>query len=233
MKPDFTPYFAPYEALAAEADTLFTRVAHQHPHCVRCQPGCADCCHALFDLSLIEALYLHEQFCATFDFGPERSRILAAAADTDRALTRFKRQLYLDLKEAGQNADFSEHDADRAVAKVMDRAARERIRCPLLGPDDRCVLYEARPVTCRLYGIPTAIQGQGHVCGKAAFEPGKGYPTVHLDKIQDRLSDLSLALQEGLHSRFKDLHKVYVPVSMALLTNYDAAYLGLKAGEPA
>lgn len=27
---------------------------------VRCQPGCADCCHALFDVSAIEAAYLLE-----------------------------------------------------------------------------------------------------------------------------------------------------------------------------
>ena len=44
----------------------------------------------------------------------------------------------------------------------MEEAARIKCRCPLLGDDDRCLLYQARPITCRLYGVPTAIAGQGY-----------------------------------------------------------------------
>ena len=32
---------------------------------------------------------------------------------------------------------------------------------------------------------------------------------------------------DTVESRFKELHEVYVPLSMALLTRYDEAYLGI------
>ena len=80
--------------------------------------------------------------------------------------------------------------------------------------------------------MPTAIAGQGHVCGFAAFEKGKQYPTVYLDKIQSRLEDLSREIGRTVNSRFRELHEVYVPLSMALITNYDEAYLGIGPAKP-
>ena len=77
------------------------------------------------------------------------------------------------------------------------------------------------------YGVPTSIAGEGHVCGFAAFEKGQKYPTVHLDRIQGQLANLSRAIAEAVESRFKELHDVYVPLSMALLTSYDETYLGI------
>jgi len=114
----------------------------------------------------------------------------------------------------------------------MEDAARSRIRCPLLDAEERCRLYAHRPVTCRLYGVPAAIGGEAHVCGKSAFHKGKPYPTVALEKIQDRLSAMSLEIAQLLGTRFTELHLVYVPVSMALLTRYDAEYLGLTPATP-
>ena len=50
---------------------------------------------------------------------------------------------------------------------------------------------------------------------------------MHLEKIQERLDRMSVEIRDRVQSRFKELHTVFVPVSMALLTNYDAAYLGI------
>ena len=69
-------------------------------------------------------------------------------------------------------------------------------------------------------------------CGFAAFEKGKSYPTVYLDKIQSRLEDLSREIGRAVNSRFRELHEVYVPLSMALITNYDEAYLGIGPAKP-
>lgn len=228
---DFTPYFAKYETLVAEADAVFDKVAGQHSDCIACKKGCSDCCNALFDLSLIEALYINYTFGKSFGFGPRRSAILRAAADTDRHLTKLKKDYFRIIRDSQGNPD--------GVEKIMEEASRARVRCPLLLEEKEedgnqrtvCALYAFRPITCRLYGIPTAIGGKGHVCGKSGFTAGKGYPTVHMDKIQDKLDALSLAVQTDLGSRFKELHKVYVPVSMALLTKYDETYMGLTPAE--
>ena len=44
---------------------------------------------------------------------------------------------------------------------------------------------------------------------------------------KERLDRLSVEIRDRVQSRFKELHEVFVPVSMALLTNYDDAYLGI------
>ena len=212
------PIFTRYELLRAEADALFEQVRRLYPDCVTCSLGCSDCCHAMFDLSLVEALYLNRQFRRAIAFGPRHSAIISAAGDADRLAARIKRDLYTSAK--GGN-----------TRRVMEDAARTRVRCPLLDAEDHCQLYEHRPVTCRLYGVPVAIAGEAHVCGKSTFSKGQPYPTVALEKIQDRLAAMSLEIAQTLGTRFKELHLVYVPVSMALLTSYDASYLGLTSAK--
>ena len=219
MLSSLAPIFTNYELLCAEADALFDQVRARHPDCVTCSLGCSDCCHALFDLSLVEALYLNQKFHQAIAFGPRHSAIMDAAGYADRSAARVKRDLYTSSK-------------DSAARQVMEDAARIRIRCPLLDPEDRCLLYEYRPVTCRLYGVPAAIAGEAHVCGKSAFSKGQAYPTVALEKIQDRLAAMSQEIAQTLGTRFKELHLVYVPLSMALLTRYDAKHLGLGPAKP-
>ncbi len=226
MIPDLSPLFTLYESLVAEVDAVFTKVNEQYPQCVTCKPGCSDCCYAMFDLSLIEAMYINHKFSASIPYGSKRSAILNAAATVDREMVRLKKQYFLTLRDS--------QTPETATQAVMEAAAKAKVRCPLLGQDDTCLLYDARPLTCRLYGIPTNIGGKGHVCGKSGFKSGEGYPSVHIDRIQERLDGLSLGVQNLVKSRFKELHKVYVPVSMALLTKYDKNYLGIspaKAGE--
>ncbi|WP_298067525.1 YkgJ family cysteine cluster protein [uncultured Mailhella sp.] len=209
--------FQEYDRLAAQADQLFNRVREQYPAEVACKSGCSECCHAAFDLSLVEAMALNRAFNREFDFGIRRSAVLQAASDADRQLTRLKHHYF---KQAQQGVSDEE---------IFTEAAKERVRCPLLGLDDTCLLYEHRPITCRLYGVPTVIHGKAHVCGQCHFQKGASYPTVALDRIQDRLADMSRRIGAVVGSRFRELHRVYVPVSMALTTKYDDAYLGVGA----
>ena len=59
---DFTPYFKKYEALVSKSDEAFEHVRTAYAECVKCEEKCADCCYALFDLTLIEALYINSKF---------------------------------------------------------------------------------------------------------------------------------------------------------------------------
>jgi Fe-S-cluster containining protein len=219
MFTSLVPVFERYERLAAGVDALFEGVRERHADCVSCLPGCSDCCHAVFDLPLVEALYLNRAFQREISFGPLHSEILNAAGKADRKGARLKRALY---KASQKNTDEA----------IMEEAARARVRCPLLDAGDRCLLYAWRPITCRLYGIPAEIGGATHVCGKTRFVKGRPYPSVKMGKIQERLADMSREIVRILGSRLKELHLVYVPVSTALLAEYDAAYLGTApAGE--
>lgn len=215
MRPELSSIFSKYEALRSEVDKVFELVSRREPDCVTCKEGCSDCCHAVFDLSLVEAMYINEAFASSIGHGPLRSAVLTMAGETDRKLTRFKREMFRAEKD-GESPE-----------SIMQKAAQFRLRCPLLNDENRCLLYDARPITCRLYGIPTSIGGHGHVCGFSGFEKDKSYQSVQLDKIQSRLEQLSQEIGLAMQSRFKELHTVYVPLSMALLTKYDDAYLGI------
>ena len=70
------------------------------------------------------------------------------------------------------------------------------------------------------------------MCGSSGFAQGGSYPTVKLDKIQDALRDMSIAIEQAVHSRFDKLHEVYMPVSMALLTSFDDRFLGIGEAKP-
>jgi Fe-S-cluster containining protein len=215
---DFTPYFKRYEELLKIADQLFDRMAKQYPVNVKCREGCADCCHALFDLTIIEALYINHQFGRHIE-GAQREEILSKANQIDRLINRIKRKAF---KELNDGKDENE---------ILAEMALERARCPLLDSDDRCALYLYRPITCRFYGIPTEIGGKAHTCGLSGFVEGEQYPTVRLDKIHQQLQQITAELVRDLGSRYIKLADMLVPLSMALLTVYDEYYFGLKEPE--
>lgn len=75
MNIDFTPFFKKYEELSKKADSAFNRVSNEYQECVRCKVGCSDCCHALFDLTLIEAIYINHQFNTLFN-GEKETNLL-------------------------------------------------------------------------------------------------------------------------------------------------------------
>ena len=59
---DFTETFKKYEALVIEVEKGIDRIKKDFPAEVRCNRQCSDCCFAVFDLTLIEAVYLNYHF---------------------------------------------------------------------------------------------------------------------------------------------------------------------------
>lgn len=211
---DFSPYFEKYEQLVAAADNAFGRVNDAFEECVKCKPSCSDCCFALFDLTLIEALYINQKFTEMYK-GSDRAALLEKANRADRRIHRLKRNAFKSLQEGKEEG------------QVLAELSLERIRCPLLNEKELCEMYNFRPITCRVYGIPFAIGGSGHTCGLSAFEPGNEYPTVNLSNIIARLQEISAELLRDLKSRNIRLADLLVPLSMALTTDYDDSYMGV------
>jgi Fe-S-cluster containining protein len=219
MKIDFTPHFEQYKAVSKMADDVFERVKKEHPKGVTCAIKCADCCHALFDLTLVEALYINHQFNQKFQ-DKEHEQLLEKANRADRKVYMIKRKAYQEMQSGKKEVE------------ILVGLAAERCRCPLLNTEDVCDLYAERPITCRLYGIPTSIGGVGHTCGKSGFEEGKQYPTVNLDTIQGKLFAISQELVASIKTKYANMAEILMPVSMALITVYDAEYLGMtKPGQ--
>ncbi|MBC8317612.1 MAG: YkgJ family cysteine cluster protein [Desulfobulbaceae bacterium] len=131
---------------------------------VKCHKGCTDCCNAAFDVSYIEARYLLS-FLETLD------------KDTRKQLTTQAHEASKEWQVMISN------QADPSVT---------RIRCPLLNDNGECACYRARPVNCRTYGVPTVINGEGHVCGLSGFVKGESYPTINLSPLQESLYQYSI-----------------------------------------
>ncbi|MEE4604681.1 MAG: YkgJ family cysteine cluster protein [Desulfobacteraceae bacterium] len=218
MNLNLTPYFKKYEALVAQADAAFDRVKAAHADCVKCEEKCADCCHALFDLTLIEALYIHHKFNDKYQ-GSEKAEVLEKSNRADRRTYKIKRKAYKEL-QAGKNE-----------GEILAAMALERVRCPLLNEKDLCDLYDHRPLTCRFYGIPTAIGGAGHTCGKSGFKQGEEYPTINLDSVHNRLQQISAELLRDIQSKNIKLADLLVPLSSAMIMDFDDVFLGI-AEEP-
>ena len=208
-------FFGKYTQIAAGADAVFERVKADFPNEVRCATGCSDCCYALFDLTLVEAMALNKAFRETLDEAT-RERVLERANSADRQTVKIKRE--------------ANHARQKGVApeEILQDLGTKRVRCPLLEEDNTCLLYNNRPITCRLYGIPMVSGGQTHTCGLSAFEPGGQYPTVDMDKITDRLLALAQEFSQSIPTKFTQLGEVLMPVSMALLTEFDEEYLGIR-----
>lgn len=212
------PFFKKYEALSATADMVFEKIKKEYPESVKCKKECSDCCHALFDLTFIEALYINFHFLEAYQ-GKEKKEIIDKANRADRKIYKLKKKAYKDL-ESGKNE-----------TEILMDMAMEKVRCPLLNNQDMCDLYANRPITCRIYGIPTSISGMGHTCSLSGFQEGQKYPTVNIDTIYEKLYTLSNEFAQEIKTKFTKLGEMLVPLSMALLTDYNEKYLGLATEE--
>lgn len=215
---EFSTLFEKYKKIVDSADKVFEQIKKEYSDCVSCKIECSDCCHALFDISFVEALYISQRFREKFN-GPELDKLLDKANKADRKIYKLKKEAYKDFKEG------------KDETAIFEKIAEERIRCPMLNDFDQCDIYEFRPITCRLYGVPTAIGGKGHTCGLSGFKKGQSYPTVNLDAIHQALFNISSEIVKQIGSKYSGLSEMVVPLSMALLTVYDEEYLGIKSEE--
>jgi Fe-S-cluster containining protein len=213
---DFSHTFEKYEALVAEIDKVFEAMQRAHQDCVRCKTYCSDCCHAVFDVTLVESLYLNHHFNRALKRG-ERRRILKQAEKADRKFYQIKQKLQKMYVKEGKPPEV-----------ILNALAEERVPCPLLNEKNLCDLYDRRPITCRVYGIPTSIGGKTHICAESGFKEGTSYPTVNLDNVNDRLFALSKELLEEIRSDRLKMHMSLMPVSAALMTDYDNEYFGIE-----
>jgi len=215
---DFSKTFAEYEALVSEVDKIFKAVEEAEKGCVRCEIHCCDCCYAVFDLTLIEAVYVNYHFNRSLA-RKDRRPIMRRAQKADRKYYQIKQKLQKMYIDKGKPPE-----------EVFHQLSQERVQCPLLNDEKVCDLYVRRPITCRVYGIPTSIGGMAHICGKSGFKKGTAYPTVNLDTMNDRLFELSEELLKEIGSIRSRLHMGLVPLSAALMTDYDEKYLLAKDG---
>jgi Fe-S-cluster containining protein len=195
---------ASYEFLADQADQAFKKMKEEHASSMTCELHCSDCCHAVFGLFLIESSSIKQRF-DQLDSQKKREALLRCD-ETERGLKRLEKKLELH----GENPEMQ--------TAIL---ARERIRCPLLTEDNECMLYDHRPITCRVYGIPTKVQGKIRVCGKAKFDRGISYPVFDLDGVYRNLYALSRQLLDEAGGRDPEKAALLISVPRAVGASLD------------
>lgn len=120
---------------------------------LKCAPGCTQCCIGVFAISQLDAARLRDGLAEL-----ERRDSHRAAAVRLRAAQAAERL----AKDFPGNPQTGILDPNRSEA-FEDFANDEP--CPVLDPNTGlCDLYAARPMTCRVFGLPLRTGGGLGVC---------------------------------------------------------------------
>jgi Fe-S-cluster containining protein len=131
-----------YGNLLREVDAWFRRCLLLFPDKISCHNGCSECCRGLFDITLLDAVYLKRGF----DNLPEeqKSELQQAALKRLRQLS----EINPDFIEPWLLNGIPEEEWDDLMPE------EDETPCLLLAENGACLVYEHRPMTCRLNGIP-------------------------------------------------------------------------------
>ncbi len=131
-----------YGALLGEVDDWFRRCLERHPELIACRNGCSECCRGLFDITLLDAFYLKRGI----DRLPEPLKT-GLVREASRRLEQLSKV----------NPAFVEPWLLNGIPeeKWDDLMPEEdETPCLLLSDTGGCLVYDHRPMTCRLNGIP-------------------------------------------------------------------------------
>ena len=120
---------------------------------VVCKPGCAECCVGPFPITQLDAWRLREALAQLERRDPERAaRVRSRARESVARLTDFPGDLTTGILDETE-------EAEERFAALPDEGY-----CPALDPEAlTCDLYDARPITCRIFG--PAVRSGGDVLG--------------------------------------------------------------------
>jgi Fe-S-cluster containining protein len=140
-----------------------------------CHPGCTQCCVGAFAISQLDAERLRAGFQALEQSNPERAaRVLERVR---QSIARVADDFPGDTKTG--ILDDSPEAEDRFAEFANDEP------CPVLDPETgMCDLYDARPMTCRVFGPPVRSEeglGVCELCYHGATETEIAACEMHLE----------------------------------------------------
>jgi Fe-S-cluster containining protein len=205
--------FSKYATEARKADYLFHTIHEKYPLSVKCRIRCSDCCHAVYGVFPIEAAYINYHF--------------------NRLERRVKRDVLRKAEKAETEVikvkDKLQAFEDKPDMKVYG-LGKQRVRCPFLTEKKECILYDRRPIICRVYGVPYSLNNgkkeKSYVCCLSGFEEKVSYPAVKLDKIYSSLYQLSRELLTKAGSKQVEKATFMLPLSRVLRMPFEKIIKG-------
>jgi Fe-S-cluster containining protein len=150
-----SPPFSRDRALIQIVDSALADATHRGGKWIACRPGCTQCCIGVFPINQLDAARLRQGLTKLEEGEPERTARLRQRAReaVSRLAHDFPGDPITGLLDEGEEAE----------QRFADFANDEP--CPALDPETGlCELYEARPMTCRVFGPPVRSEGGLGVC---------------------------------------------------------------------
>jgi len=142
-------------ALVQIVDSALADAARKSGKWLACRPGCTQCCIGVFAINQLDVARLRQGLANLEKAAPERAQRIRLRAQESRSLLSkdFPGDPVSGLLDEGK-------DSERRFAEFANDEP-----CPALDPETGlCDLYEARPMTCRVFGPPVRSEGGLGVC---------------------------------------------------------------------
>jgi Fe-S-cluster containining protein len=166
-----------YHALLTTLDHWFAARQAQLPAAIVCSDGCSGCCRGLFDISLLDARQLRVGF----------EKLPAATRDGVQAKAAAR------LAQLQQRwPDFAppyllNHMKDDAWTEMPED---DHTPCLLLDAAGRCLVYDHRPMTCRLHGLPQIDKSGEIFLGEWCSRNFVGMNPLEMDELRHDFQQL-------------------------------------------
>jgi len=170
-----------YRGLLTEVDSWFTQCSLASGAHMACKRGCSACCRGLFDITLLDACLLRDGFNKLPDTVQENVRSSAC-----QQLLNIQKTLWPDFKSPWLMNRYPEEEWELAMPD------EDETPCSLLGKDGLCLVYDSRPMTCRLHGAPLIDTN-----GEILFDEWCSLNFITVDPMQ----------MPALHWHFNDIFK--------------------------
>lgn len=131
-----------YGELLREVDRWFADCVAEYGEHIACSRGCSECCRGLFDITALDALFLRSGI----------DRLPADARDNVRQKAVARLEQLSTRFPAFTPPWFLNHIPESEWDAIMPDD--DETPCVLLSEQGSCLVYDYRPMTCRLHGIP-------------------------------------------------------------------------------
>jgi protein-tyrosine phosphatase len=136
---DLGDYFLQYETIVAQIEDAIPAAANGARHAKRCGRESNRCCRTGVELSLMEAIYFNYRLNRHLK-GEQRMEVVRRALSISRA--------------AAETADNQQRESVGHAAQGAPRQQPDDSNLCSLSVDQSCLIYDYRPIACRLHGIP-------------------------------------------------------------------------------
>jgi Fe-S-cluster containining protein len=172
-------------------DEWFGKVRRKYAEQMQCGKGCTACCYGLFDITLADAVEVSRGFASLAE--ELKDRVYSKS-------TALHRKPHDAVPDLAQPTILPEDD--QRLDQIVD--AVEMAPCPCLGDKGECLIYERRPLACRLEGVPMVDIHEGPFGDWCELNFTQGIPDGALADLQqnyNRIDELQEARSAAIAHR--------------------------------